>query len=310
MNPLYTMLKDYQGTFGYNEHSEDYVEFLLNNSLGFPLKNYKSLGFSRGGGMIDTQTEYSYNNFGYRDKYWKGNSEILALGCSNTFGSGVPVKGRWTNILGSMMNQEIRNLSEPGVSIQKIISQAFAYFKEFGNPKTIVCLFPDPFRLNLPINKNLIISNDHNHDTFLNTVHLISHNGTDVSKRVRYSKKPHKYEDVLPMELPLFFSMQSIHMLEQYCKSNSIKLVWTSWMEDIHYVFNNLENIPFDNFVFNEDFIINSLVFDKDCHENERNIFTRYFDHGNDTEEGIEYSHPGAHKHIHIAEAFYKEINK
>jgi hypothetical protein len=110
--------------------------------------------------------------------------------------------------------------------------------------------------------------------------------------------------------------MKSIHMLEQYCKSNNIKLIWSFWHNPIAQVLINSKQDIFNNFFVNEDFIINHHpvngpeIFIKNCHEEYRNEFEKYFDGGLDVEDSIDLSHPGVHKHIHIAEAFYKEINK
>jgi hypothetical protein len=214
-------------------------------------------------------------------------------------------------------------LSIPGGSINELVSKSFEHFKIFGNPKTMFCLFPDPFRIRLPVRKNLTngsfsreTSDRYGYDTDLSfdTLHFDDH--FEFSERIKYFKIPYSYEDVLPLELPIFFAMQSIHMLEQYCKSSNIKLIWSFWHDPTFQVLINSKQNIFNNFVVNEDLIINHHpingpeIFTKNCHEEYRNEFEKYFDGGLDVEDGINFSHPGVHKHIHIAEAFYKEINK
>lgn len=50
--------------------------------------------------------------------------------------------------------------------------------------------------------------------------------------------------------------MQAIHLLEQYCRSNNIKLIWSSWHTDtVNALSNDKENI-FSNIVFNKDLVI------------------------------------------------------
>lgn len=292
--------------------SSGYVELLLKNNLVRNPINIKKIGIHRHNMIVDKNTEYYINNFGYRDINWEGNAEVFAIGCSMTEGIGVLVDGRWTNILENMINKNVRNLSIPGGSINELISKSFEYFKIFGNPKVMLCLFPDPFRLTLPARKHL---NKHKHERFEDTPDLFLYNahlsGLDekIYQQNKKYKKPYDYEEVLPMELPLFFSMQSIHILEQYCKSNNIKLIWSSWNEQLVEVLSNSKNNPFSNFFLNEELIINNGYFDKDCHDDYKNKFKEYFYTGLDIEDTKHLAHPGVHKHIHIAEAFYREIN-
>lgn len=328
MNPLYAMIDGYKIDEDYSMSSEEYRNLLLKNNLSnnIEFKNTTTFGQRRDNNIvIDPETEYSFNNFGYRDIDWTDNAEIIGVGCSNTWGFGVLVEGRWTNILEKKLNKKIRNLSFPGASINELIAKLFEHFKIFGNPKTMLCLFPDPFRIKLPHRKNLNDGNfikkipykdiEYDIDLYLSDV-LFDHEPEIISKRNQYFKLPYSYGDILPLDLPVFFSMQSIHMLEQYCKSNNIKLIWSFWHSPTVDVLNNTKDKIFNNFVYNKDLIIgHHLVngpedFGKICHQEYKNEFEKYFDMGRDIELGLNFAHPGVHKHIHIAEAFYEEINK
>lgn len=119
---------------------------------------------------------------------------------------------------------------------------------------------------------------------------------------------PFNYEDVLPMEFPLFLSTRSIHMLEQYCASNNIELIWSSWYPPFLDTLNKLEDNSFNNFVYNKKFSVTQDY--TDCHKEYRDIFPEYFDKGQDIELGEDWAHPGVHWHAHIAEGFYEEMNK
>jgi hypothetical protein len=324
MNILSAMRGGHEPNEEYSMDSEKYRKLLLKNDIvdneninttSFGIKRQEKI-------VVDPETEYSFNNFGYRDIDWIGRPTILAVGCSNTWGFGVTVEGRWTNILSKKINKEVRNLSFPGASINELVAKSFEHFKMFGNPDVMLCLFPDPFRIRLPIKKNLVKSNSThkgsqklNDDLFLANVYFDENLEKNTSK-IKYFKTPYAYEEILPSELSIFFSMQSIHMLEQYCKSNNIKLIWTSWHYETSELLDNVKPNIFDNFILNKDLIIFhnehdfSKNFDKNCHEEYKDKFAKYFDRGCDIEDGINYSHPGVHKHIHIAEAFYKEITK
>lgn len=309
MDPLWAMVSKESNT-DYELGSEYYIENFLKNSLGFSNKNQEYLGVQKSNGvLVDGKTSYRLNNFGFRDEDWHGNAEILAVGCSNTYGVGVPANGSWPKILQNIIGKDVRNLSRPGISIQDLVFQIFAYCKEFGNPKTMLCLFPDFFRIALPTNSNLIYSPEEISDGTFCSIHLDSYEDKFMSNRPKYSKKPHMYKDIIPVEVPLFFSIKSIHMLEQYCNSNNINLIWSSWYSSTHDVFAKLIDLPFNNFCLDKNFCVNSKI-EQSCHDEYEKIFNEYFDNGLDIEDGTSMSHPGVHSHVHIAEAFYKEINK
>ena len=63
-------------------------------------------------------------------------------------------------MLEDLAGKAVHNISRPGISIQELIFQIFAYFKTFGNPDTLICLFPDPYRMQVPVKKNLITVGD------------------------------------------------------------------------------------------------------------------------------------------------------
>lgn len=316
MNPLYAMKKQvFSNGSQINEDYQNLPKYYLNNflynSLGCPNKNEKSFGYiGMNGVTVDRKTEYKTNNFGFRCKDWTEASEILAVGCSNTYGLGVPENGSWPKILGSLSNKNVHNLSKPGVCIQELVFQIFAYCKKFGNPDAIVCLFPDPFRIIIPIKEGLVgVGKDALNSRATETLHLRTHTGRKISDRKKYLKMPYNYEDFMPMEVPLFFSMKAIHMLEQYCNSNNIKLIWSSWYDEILDVFDKLEEIPFTNFINSKEFITEQGI-ERICHTGYPEIEDVYFDSGQDVENGKEHAHFGVHRHLHIAEEFYKQLNK
>jgi hypothetical protein len=317
MNSLKAMFDSHIPNKEYSMTSEEYRNILLKNSLtptGVPISSTQ-LGYMFSYGLGDIETEYSFNNFGYRDSHWNSKAEILAVGCSNTYGIGVPIDSRWTNILEQKIHKKIHNLSLPGGSINELVSKSFEYFKEFGNPHTMLCLFPDPFRLRLPFKKKLIKGSQYGPsvDLFINNAYFA--NSLKDSERMQYFKMPYSYEEVLPIELPLYFSMQSIHMLEQYCKSNNIKLIWSSWYCNFVNVLDKTKENIFNSFFSNKDLNIGTghYYLDKqyqNCHKDYKDKFEKYFYHGADIEGGLNLAHPGVHRHAHIAETFYSEINK
>ena len=93
----------------------------------------------------------SLNSDGYRSPEFKNNVDILALGCSMTFGIGVNQQALWPEVLSNKTNLDYNNLSETGASTMHIIIASMKYMKKYGNPKNIIAVFPDFHRFRIPI---------------------------------------------------------------------------------------------------------------------------------------------------------------
>lgn len=161
---------------------------------------------------------FDLNSEGYRTKEFIINEDLLALGCSQTFGWGIDKDQSWPEIISNKFNISVTNLSLPGDSVMGQVLRAFEYFKIYGNPKRIVGLFP--------INRILFPSSFHNpHDII--TWDLHGHTGPD-----KFSQIPHTPDKVFNIEVCQIQNYMFISMLEQYCRSNNIKFFYTFW--DMH----------------------------------------------------------------------------
>ncbi len=177
---------------------------------------------------VNYRVKYKINKHGYRGKDFLKNKEILTLGCSQTFGMGIPERFIWPQVFSDKINIEFDNLATPGDSLQGQVYKAFQYFKEFGHPKFILGFFPYA-RMELPYIPNIFgkinndgSSDDGKQDPIIQKVIL------EPNKKVeKYSKIPHNPESVLPGEVATFYSFMFIQILEQYCKTNNIELIWT-----------------------------------------------------------------------------------
>ena len=290
----------------YSNNAKKYVNSIYGNKLfGESEPNVSSYGIFHGDLDIltDKETLYRNNNFGYRSDFWDGSHEILAIGCSNTYGSGIPEEGRWTDILQELTNKKVANLSARGQSINFLVSQAFAYFKLFGNPEYVVCFFPDLLRVYLPTDEKLLDSKQ-NKDVLMKVIYVDEKEGPD--DKPKYLKKPYHYEDILPIGFPLFFSMQSLYALEQYCNSNKIKFIFSSWDASFQ---NSVSDLSLNGFIKDDSLLIKDAYFDAECHSDYKERFEHYFVHGRDEEPAFRM-HPGVHKNIHVAECFYEELKK
>lgn len=295
----------------YQEEYTFYLENYMKNTHGVPsIANRSEFGINTINNIVvDKETEYVTNNFGFRDKNWEGPADIIGAGCSMTYGYGVPVNARWTNILSEITNKNVRNISIPGTSIQEIVLQIISHIKIFGKPKEILCLFPDPFRIIVPTKKNLITVKD----SISRPKETVNFSNIEINNKINekksYLKKPYFYNDILPLEFPFYFSMMAIHTLEQLCELSNIALSWTSWEENFQNYLLRLENEnPFSNFFYNESILVERGAVWPECHSEKKKFFPDYFDNGRDVEAGFRQSHPGYHWHLHAAEIFYENI--
>lgn len=264
---------------------------------------------------------YKYNNMGYRSEDFDKPKELLVLGCSQTEGQGMIDEFTWPNILSKTLGIKFDRLAMRGDSIQGQVSKAFEYFRLVGNPKLIVGTFP-LYRLEIPIvdkiynfSKNI---NYYNRDKARSkgvlpiTLNKISE---DMSK---YLKRPFDPREVITRESAMHISFTFISMLEQYCETNNIGIVWNIWEDEdqglykyikyndkISHVLKNYNSYyegPENPFNKDPGFKLNM-----ECHSeySSHPLFNKASDY---SQESI--GHWSIHKHLHVAESFYKEIKR
>jgi len=151
---------------------------------------------------------YKLNKNGYRSMDFDDQVDILAVGCSHTFGVGLPFEYTWPKIMNTLMpDKSIRNLSTPGMSLQSLITKIFNYIDQFKPPKAIVCLFPPYQRYSAYNSKKDMI------ETFY----------------INQSNSSHNKQDSLHENFVAYLSFEYIKMLETLCRSLNIKLIWSFW---------------------------------------------------------------------------------
>jgi hypothetical protein len=276
---------------------------------------------------IDEDNTYEINSFGFRGEVYES-PEIIASGCSITFGLGVPELGRWTNILGNKINKNVMNLGNPGASVESICTHIIQYCMNNKMPKEVFCLFPDFFRSMVVVDKEFYKTKVKRDDTFKEK---------DSLQQIFCNPIVHKYDDSVFMEIEdqkyiedatsphqlILNSINFIYILESFCLANNIKLHWTTWhvpsamiMEELLKIKNfKLKN--FADFVFapdvkNTDF--RSISFKCSSSHDSEFYDSIYWKRG--TDYSIEnykkvsaHAHPGIHFQYHFADLFYKLHN-
>lgn len=256
--------------------------------------------------LCETHLKINYitNEYGYRTKEFIENPDIITLGCSQTYGIGLHQHQTWPEIISKKMNMSVINLAQPGDSAQGQIIKAFKYFEKYGNPKYIMCVFPlfrmvfvhAPEKMNLNPVKNI-------------NEHIIQTKVVDGLNFQKYSKSPYRPEEIIAPELAVYHTHFMINILQQYCKTNNIKLIWNIY-EDYKYIYSYIkENDP----LYYENFCDLTLMKQGEyiyCEEHKDFINEEFFDYAADLERGQEKAHWGFHRHLHIVDMYIDFLNK
>lgn len=270
--------------------------------------------------------EYSYdwNSDGIRSIEFDTKPPVVALGCSITLGQGLPIELRWTDLLSKKIGKPVGNISYSGGSASQIISSFFGMIDKYNyKPEYVIANFP-PFE----------------------RFYFIDGNGEKM-KDYWLGNKPRKVKDqapwdygaTIPYEWVYYNNLNHIKMLEVFCKSNGIKLIWSTWTNALskeheaflvdnfdYYVSDTVkkEFPPHFEFYVNPKEVEGLLPFYKmnnwetiRCHLEESVENSDIFDYGYDyhkigkavDRDVTRTPHPGVHKHIHWAE-FYFDIMK
>ena len=300
-------------------YSDDVINRLFFNNIGkADILNSHDIFISP---ETKTNSEFFYklNSLNYRSKEFYNSPDIIFSGCSFTYGMGLEENNLWTEMFSKKVGMNGINLGLPGKSVSSIINNIYAYIRDYGKPKHIVCLFPNFNRFELTINKNIMISQRNISEDKYNSSPLYKKTEIDsgaylqdiimdsepLSDKPKYSKKPHIAEDVLPPDLLYWTAIKQILAFEQYCKEANIKLMWTTWDKELNLAINLIKDRYLNQYT---NYVLLDDGYDLDCHQDQMtNEFL--WENAGDRDRGINYSHPGIHFHIHVAEAFYKAMS-
>ncbi len=269
--------------------------------------------------------DYAYNNLGYRGKYdIDGSEDLLVLGCSQTYGTGLPLHLTWGHIFAQNINKKYALLAQEGDSLQAQVYKAFKYFEEFGNPKIIVGVFP-LIRLEFPhIPKKSgsnFGQNKKETSNYPQIMQSFGHRGDPIN----ISATPHDIDEILPREFYTFYNFIFIQMLEQYCRSNDILLIWNCYEDksfidflkgQLPQILKNYLHIDYSDVLPKFHSKWDPLPFNIDEYGSEFSMLPEYNDsglykslyyHAADFEIGKNSGHWGAYTQKYIAELFYLE---
>lgn len=315
--------------YKHNERNSWYLEKLFTNTdnLGYYQPYAKNVVDTKWNekdpyiGTIDEVNTYNINSFGFRGEDYK-DFDMIASGCSITFGIGVPESARWTSLLSNKTNKSVANLGSPGASVQSICTNIIQYCLNNKMPKEIFCLFPDFFRSMVVVDKEFYQTRRNNWAEKRNYLEYVFCNPTINlynSNSFFMEIKDQKYieDSVSPHQL-ILNSINYIHALEAFCLSNDIKLYWTTWDLPTSLIMENLVKLkdfklknfaPF--FPPNTEKQVGSFISDS-CDSNHNSDFIEnvcWYTGSDysivDSKKVTNTAHPGIHVHYHFADFFY-----
>jgi len=269
--------------------------------------------------------EYAKNDLGYRSQPFENKADLLFIGDSFTRGDGLPLEHVYTYILSNKLNLSFSSLATGGDSMAGQIAKCFFYFRKYGNPKSIVALFPMnrfayPY---LPGEMENAESNMKQAKTFnspgTEENYILS---TDIYLYdvAKYAKAPYAAEEIISSKLAFFYDRIMLDALEQYCETNGIIFTWSIWNQKYQGgLYQQIENkypgyhknycwIDANSWYRQGD-IVAPLDEEVSCHLelSDEMLFNIAADRVKNNGRG---AHNGFHWHIHAAEDLYKHIEQ
>lgn len=169
------------------------------------------------GHPISSKPNVMLNSDGYRSDEFITNHNglhILFSGCSTTFGDGLQDNEIWATQVYNKIKSHTEtsgffNIGTPGQGITYIVFHIFKYIKNFGRPDVIF--------INFPVSRRFVsFDKKSNRYVYFNV----------------FEPEDASYE--LWQTIP-FLEYQYIFMLEEYCKSNDIILIYGTWDTTSHF---------------------------------------------------------------------------
>lgn len=293
---------------------------------------------------LDDVQSYALNSSGYRSPEFSANTDLVFSGCSFTYGVGIPEDGIWGSILAEKAGMSYNNISLSGASIPWMTKQLFAYFKRYGNPKVLLCLFPNPTKMLFASDPDILVADDGYVESSTQDVdgkkslyNTTLHDVLQPVNRPETSTKPHNLKDVIGLDLVMQICIQNIRALEQYCRATGIQFYWSTWSKDFSFMlesqglldlydFSHYVSLDYDLWSRRDGALSKDLFYDNhksknacldnhvgklchcasDCHSESASRYGDSFYRGTDVFE--KHPHFGVHRHIHIAESFIKRM--
>lgn len=118
-------------------------------------------------GWIDNSFNYTFNSHGFRCKEFSDDPTIMFLGCSFTFGIGLPIETIWSSLVANQLNLHNANLAIGGGSLDTAFRLCHGYI-DIVKPKIVVLMVPPGIRFEILADTNIVLLNA-NHPMYSDT---------------------------------------------------------------------------------------------------------------------------------------------
>ena len=167
---------------------------------------------------------YKYNNIGFRCddfvKYHEG-LHILFAGCSETEGVANKSEDVWAKVLYNKIKEDndvsgYYNVGKSGLTLSLVILNIFQYINDYGVPDYIFLQAPDQIRVvSWSKDKGIYPLYQNKKQLPINSAELEDFFENNLS--------------AVDLNLNAFFNKFIMRTLVQFCKINSVKLIWSTW---------------------------------------------------------------------------------
>src|SRR6056300_417448 len=247
-----------------------------------------------------------------------GDKDLVAMGCSQTYGIGVCEENTWPALLAKDLDISYVNIAVPGYSIARCVLSFFSYIETYGKPKAVAFLLPDMYRMYFPVGSpHSYAQNVPEKQKIKMTDATFSlYSGSDKSWEKlapAFSKRPHRIEDIFYPEVSYSQGFTMLNTLLVFCKYAGISIVIDTWDKELSYLLNSLDYLSDD--VFANTYVEHSRSGCVDHEDFKDSLKHEEFHNATDGTPNANQphsasSHMGAHKHIHFAGQFGKKLRK
>lgn len=308
----------------------DFEKNVLTSIFGFtPLLGSTTNDWLEG---VDNYNEYRFNSYGYRDPEYVGPVDLIAAGCSQTFGQGVSEDYRWSSMLGRKLGYSVATLAIPGWSAMTAIQAVMHYIYRYGKPKAVALYLPDFFRFSYIANASLFVDEwiEESSGHQFGRLKLDIGHAADARHAPKMSKKPHLASDVINVETSNYLNGQTLRLFLAYCEEAGIDVVWASWEQAVQelvqavkdvkisenaegFIPEHLSVTDFSNYVdvgyaHDQNRSLRKLA-KLSCHGDLKQSLDKHnkkiYDYAADVDE-----HMSIHAHAHVVDAFYEKLKK
>lgn len=154
--------------------------------------------------------------------------DTLMVGCSFTFGEGLPYEMTWPFLIAKKYNWSFENLGFPGSSISRI-TRILTTILPTKKPKRVIILFPAHGRQELFVDKDWIGPNDTNNTNF----DTVTYFPGSEPEQPNLHKFCQDYEQSLSSHIDLVDMYKNFHIIKLLAASLGIELIVSSWDLDV-----------------------------------------------------------------------------